>query len=268
MKKLLLLALLTLTSITTAQNIDYTLEWNDAQMRYEIFITRDVDATVPFTNSGVSRITVVFPTDGARTLSPTSQNVDAYSQLPKITAPSAQSGSDFYTFTSNGGNSLVGVLNGGVKTLWVTFTSSDGCVDGARLYINGIDPDSAAGGMNGSDRSQGFSILSTAGDVDEYRNNIGGDPVCSTLGVEDNITAKFSLYPNPAKDSVTVIFSDDIKETQVSLYNISGKLVKNYTPTIINNRVVLDLSGFSSGFYIVSINTLKGIVTKRLILGK
>lgn len=266
MKKLLLLTLLTIASITTAQNIDYTLEWNEAQLRYEVFITRDIDATVPFTNSGVSRITVVFPTDGARTLSPTSQNVDAYSQLPKITAPSAQPGSDFHTFTSNGGNSLVGVLNGGVKTLWVTFTSSDGCVDGARLYINGSDPDSAAGGMNGSDRSQGFSTLSVSGDVDEYRNNIGGNPVCPTLGVEDNTTTVFSLYPNPAKESTTITFSNDINEATISLYNIAGQLVQSYQPTIVNNSTMLDVSTFSAGIYVVSIHTNKGVTTKRLII--
>jgi hypothetical protein len=93
--------------------------------------------------------------------------------------------------------------------------------------------------------------------------------VCkSTLNVED-----FKVFPNPAKQTVTIEFS--VYESivgNISLYNIGGSQVKMFASNQIfasgNNSFKFELSDVTLGIYLVSLQTDKGFLTKRLIISR
>jgi hypothetical protein len=93
--------------------------------------------------------------------------------------------------------------------------------------------------------------------------------VCkSTLNLED-----FLIYPNPAKYSITIEFdSMDESEGSISLVNISGSQLRTLVPKTSfmsgKNSYQVDLSGITSGIYLVSISTNKGFKTQRLIISQ
>ncbi|MFC7446235.1 MULTISPECIES: T9SS type A sorting domain-containing protein [Mesoflavibacter] len=269
MKQTLLFLALVATNFLFAQNIDYSLEWNNSTMEYEIYITRDIAPTPPVTNTGTSKFTIVAPTNTSRTLTLTSQTIGSYTQSNKITSPAAQPESDFFTFSDVGGNSMIGVVQPGVPTLWLTFTASDGgCVDGLRLFENGVDPDSSAAGMNGSDRTQSFTviIIPPGSSFDEYSSNTGGNPTCPTLGVEGFNLLEFSMYPNPTTNYVNLSFSNASKNIDIAVYDVLGKQVfSKQKAELIDSSFTLDVSNYNNGLYFVKINSEGKTITKKLI---
>lgn len=84
-------------------------------------------------------------------------------------------------------------------------------------------------------------------------------------GIEGLVTLTTNVYPNPAKDMLTVTSSVPIK--QLSIIDYIGHTV--YTSKI--NKVTsieLNTSSFKSGAYLVKIETEKGIITKRVIVNR
>jgi|SRR5690554_2486763 len=86
----------------------------------------------------------------------------------------------------------------------------------------------------------------------------------SYLGVDDFITSKFNIFPNPATDWVVITNSENIGIEQIEVYDINGKLIhsigfKN------KNEVSLNVSNLSSGTYLLHIKTDKGIAIKKLV---
>jgi hypothetical protein len=259
MKKLLLELFLSLNfCVIEAQNIDFTLEWNDAMSRYEVYLTRDIDAVVPFTNSGTSRIAVAFPTDPTLTVSHTNHTADIYASATRFTAPGGLP-DDYFGWAATGANSLIGVMNAGVRVLWMSFTTSEGCVPGMRMYLNGVDPDSSAPGMSGIDITQGYNTLTVGGIVDEYAGNTGGDPICMPLGINDVELERVEVYPNPTKGNISIEGVNNLHS--VELYNITGQLVKHIQNAI--NKV--DMSGLHSGVYFMKITSENGYITKKIV---
>lgn len=76
---------------------------------------------------------------------------------------------------------------------------------------------------------------------------------------DEALGAAFSIYPNPAKDVVTVE-SADIDVTSVEVYDILGKKVKE-----VNNTKV-DVSSLVSGVYVLKVNTENGSFNTRILV--
>ncbi|MBL7787776.1 MAG: fibronectin type III domain-containing protein [Chitinophagales bacterium] len=77
------------------------------------------------------------------------------------------------------------------------------------------------------------------------------------------------LQPNPAKDMVQLFFaSSDINNAQLSLYDLSGKLVEqhNFVTVIGENQYNWSLSHLPSGYYLVQLNTPNTQSIQRLII--
>ena len=263
MKKLLLgLLFMSCTFFTmNGQQVDYTLEWNTTDSRYDVFVTRDIAAVAPFTNSGVTRITIALPAVGGRSvssISSTNHGPDSYTK-GLIAAPSSQPGNDFLNFSTNGGSSYIGVLSSGVKTLLISFITGNGCEVGTRLFINGSDPGSGDAGMSGVDYSQGFSTLTVSGIADEYNTNSGGDPSCMPLGISNQKLLGVSIYPNPTSGLVSIQEVKYLKSLE--LYSITGQLVKSIKTSV--NK--FDISSLQSGVYFIKITTAEGYATKKIV---
>ncbi|WP_034057830.1 PQQ-dependent sugar dehydrogenase [Lacinutrix jangbogonensis] len=90
----------------------------------------------------------------------------------------------------------------------------------------------------------------------------------TTLSVEENtLSNDHKLYPNPAKNHVTIKFSPNTTKIKtISISNIQGQIVKKIVP---NNSETFQISTetFSKGVYFVKINTFTGQTSvKKLVI--
>lgn len=70
-----------------------------------------------------------------------------------------------------------------------------------------------------------------------------------------------TIYPNPTRDLVTLEASSGI--TEISVYDITGRLVQKVRPT--SSSTVINIAAQPAGVYIVKITTDNGSIARRLI---
>ncbi|MBR6227256.1 MAG: M20/M25/M40 family metallo-hydrolase [Bacteroidales bacterium] len=81
--------------------------------------------------------------------------------------------------------------------------------------------------------------------------------------VIENESITIALYPNPAKESVTILADDELQ--YVTVINLIGQsLAHNVVRE--NNKYVLDINQFPSGIYLLKISTKRGTATQRLVV--
>ncbi|MEN9928145.1 MAG: hypothetical protein RLZZ231_66 [Bacteroidota bacterium] len=76
----------------------------------------------------------------------------------------------------------------------------------------------------------------------------------SPMKIDEITASKFMLYPNPASDVITLLNTDDLIVTKLSILSADGKLVKKVT---LSNQT-FSVSELSNGMYILSIETEDG----------
>ncbi|MGK0448823.1 MAG: hypothetical protein ACJA2M_002624 [Polaribacter sp.] len=81
------------------------------------------------------------------------------------------------------------------------------------------------------------------------------------LGIEEYLTSKIRLYPNPVKDVLFIKNNDNIEFKKIIVYDILGKAVLIEK----NNFDQMDLSSIMSGILFIKIETENGILTKKII---
>lgn len=85
------------------------------------------------------------------------------------------------------------------------------------------------------------------------------EEVCAIiLGTEDQASAFYALYPNPATDEVTISFKSPGVH-QVTIFNALGRIVSESTLT--GESGVIDISALSKGVYLIK----SGSQTRRII---
>ena len=92
--------------------------------------------------------------------------------------------------------------------------------------------------------------------------------VATMAGISGNSIAeqteiKATIYPNPAKESVSILAEDGIHN--VTVCNLMGQQIMSQN---LNgkNKFTLNTSDLVSGIYVVKISTGKGMVAKRLVI--
>jgi len=80
------------------------------------------------------------------------------------------------------------------------------------------------------------------------------------LSTEKFIVANFTIYPNPAKDILTITLENNEILEKVTIYNNLGQKIK----TISQNTV--DISNLAKGLYFVEVTTNKGKASKKVIV--
>lgn len=86
----------------------------------------------------------------------------------------------------------------------------------------------------------------------------------TTLSTDDFVSSKFSVYPNPANDLVTVSNNGSIQINKVSITDINGRTVKSLNYNGVTETQV-NISDLNSGIYFMNIDTNEGIATKKVI---
>ena len=77
--------------------------------------------------------------------------------------------------------------------------------------------------------------------------------------------AEIVLYPNPAKDKISITFLKEYVKLKLSLYDIYGNLLYDrnlYNPKSHN----ISLSRFSTGIYLISFSIQNKIISTKLII--
>ncbi len=85
-----------------------------------------------------------------------------------------------------------------------------------------------------------------------------------TMGIDDVQATQFLAYPNPITDLITVAASDNSVIEAVSVTDLNGRIVINKQFSGLNTAQ-LDLSGLSSGVYLMSVSSDKGTLTKKIV---
>lgn len=71
------------------------------------------------------------------------------------------------------------------------------------------------------------------------------------------------VYPNPASNAITINYQPASAGTAaLEIYNVQGQLIKH---EIISSKVSIDVSGFTSGLYIVKISDGKNSSVQRFV---
>ena len=85
------------------------------------------------------------------------------------------------------------------------------------------------------------------------------DEDCSLSVNENNLESSITIYPNPVVDELTIDLNSGLELKQAFIYSLSGQLIAQ------TNKPNLNLERLNSGFYILIIETNKGIVNKKLV---
>ncbi|QOD60968.1 T9SS type A sorting domain-containing protein [Polaribacter haliotis] len=82
----------------------------------------------------------------------------------------------------------------------------------------------------------------------------------TTASVDEVFASKVSVYPNPAKDFVTI--SSPLEINKLEVYNLLGKRVISSSKLINNN---LDISTLAKGIYMMKLTSGESVASKKLI---
>lgn len=92
---------------------------------------------------------------------------------------------------------------------------------------------------------------------------INGDYTVDQLSVDDKLPSNAAnIYPNPAKNEITISVDNQFNVQSIRLMDITGREVKNITA---NNIVRINVSDLQSGYYMINIQTSEGLISSKLI---
>lgn len=105
--------------------------------------------------------------------------------------------------------------------------------------------------------------------LSEIRFETTGPASVSVVEINE-LDVEAQLFPNPAlTESVLTIQNDnDSFEALVQLIDLSGREIQSFQTNILNgeNKITLDLTGLASGNYVVSTQSDRGVLIKKLII--
>ena len=114
------------------------------------------------------------------------------------------------------------------------------------------------------DPTQGCIDVGSVGGIGVYNTeleciNDASNPCNGSVGINENTTTEFSLYPNPAQD----VLSIDGVFKSIEIYNLVGKLV-----LASDNKSEINISNLANGSYYVNILTDSAVIKKKVTVSK
>jgi hypothetical protein len=81
---------------------------------------------------------------------------------------------------------------------------------------------------------------------------------------EKKLSEVISIYPNPFNASTTILFPEELQNTDLRIYNIWGQAVK--TINLNGNKVILDRNNLPAGIYFLQVVTDFNVIFKSKII--
>ncbi|MFN3753280.1 choice-of-anchor J domain-containing protein [Flavobacterium sp.] len=99
---------------------------------------------------------------------------------------------------------------------------------------------------------------------DQYVMFLDNISIDGTLSSTEFTSSKFSTYPNPANNLVTISNNENILVSNVTITDINGRTIKNVS---VNNlsTVQMNVSDLTSGVYFMNIDSDSGKAVKKFI---
>jgi hypothetical protein len=85
----------------------------------------------------------------------------------------------------------------------------------------------------------------------------------SSISIPELISSNFSIYPNPACNTICFQSCDKFLPAEVAIYDLQGGIRKKMIRS--SQNPCIDISGLTNGIYMVRIMSAKGIQLKRLL---
>ena len=93
-----------------------------------------------------------------------------------------------------------------------------------------------------------------------------GCPDYGRLSVSDNEQlSAITIYPNPMQNEVILANPKNVKLENVSIYDVTGRLIQTVDLRSMNSEMILDVSNLSPATYLVLINGEAGQISKLVI---
>ena len=83
------------------------------------------------------------------------------------------------------------------------------------------------------------------------------------FSIEETKKEAFRIFPNPAKDVITIKSENSTSNSEIKLFNITGTLI--YQSTFIDSKQI-DVSSFDQGIYILKITSERTTIQKNIII--
>ncbi len=91
-------------------------------------------------------------------------------------------------------------------------------------------------------------------------------PCPATLSTEQAAEEAFALYPNPARDRISIYTGEAAGTTQIVITNIAGQVLLQQQATLDpGNSLELDLSALPQGMYLLVLNSTERTWTNRFV---
>lgn len=73
----------------------------------------------------------------------------------------------------------------------------------------------------------------------------------ASLGLEDDILAQFTIYPNPVKEVLFVDAPSSVNNAKYEVYTLEGRILASGDLNLKNNKI--NVAHFSAGIYLIKI---------------
>lgn len=86
----------------------------------------------------------------------------------------------------------------------------------------------------------------------------------SPLGVNDFISDKFTVFPNPTKDILNISSEENLLFSNITINDLNGREIKSIGVNSLSNTQ-LNIADLASGMYLINIATDQGKAVKKII---
>ena len=102
--------------------------------------------------------------------------------------------------------------------------------------------------------------------ADSFGCTYSSEVFTSTLGVDELTALDWSIYPNPAKEILTIEVFNNQKVTHVELMELSGRIIVQQEWIAGESKALLHVSELPAGYFLLNIYGEHQIWTKRVAI--
>ncbi|MBK9401480.1 MAG: T9SS type A sorting domain-containing protein [Bacteroidetes bacterium] len=100
---------------------------------------------------------------------------------------------------------------------------------------------------------------------------LAGQTVATGIN-ENSFASSINIFPNPAKDKLTIALGSNNKKVEITIADMTGKVIYSKTASDPDSyqeqKIEVTTQDFATGIYVVQIQTGEFLATKRLVVEK